>query len=216
MAVALLAVAIAGLSLQTYAQGTLRELAHDGVGLAATYEDAPLVIQGAFYVHVVSASIALVIGPVQFLRRLRERHPRLHRAGGRVYLTAVVVAAAAALLLAPWNTAGLVGLFGFGTLGVLWLVTAVRAYRAIRRGDVRSHQAWVMRSYALTFAGPTLRLWLAVLILGQVALGGATDEEAVFAAAYAVVPFLCWLPNLVVAEWLIRRRGLPAYRLAAA
>jgi hypothetical protein len=39
------------------------------------------------------------------------------------------------------------------------------------------------------------------------------DFEAVFANAYHAVPFLCWLPNAVVAEWLIRRRGLPSYRL---
>ncbi|GAA4382228.1 hypothetical protein [Agromyces bauzanensis] len=43
--------------------------------------------------------------------------------------------------------------------------------------------------------------------------GGAFDLEAAFANAYAVVPFLAWLPNLVVVEWLIRRRGLPAFRL---
>lgn len=30
------------------------------------------------------------------------------------------------------------------------------------------------------------------------------------------VPFLAWLPNVVVAERLIRRRRLPAFRLAGA
>jgi hypothetical protein len=32
----------------------------------------------------------------------------------------------------------------------------------------------------------------------------------VFANAYAPVAFLCWLPNIVIAEVIIRRRGLPS------
>lgn len=43
---------------------------------------------------------------------------------------------------------------------------------------------------------------------------GSIDVDDVFDTAYAVVPFLAWLPNIVVAEWLIRRRGLPAYRIS--
>jgi hypothetical protein len=45
--------------------------------------------------------------------------------------------------------------------------------------------------------------------------GAPFDFDSAFANAYAAVPFLAWLPNLVVAEWLIRRRGLPSYRLTA-
>ena len=40
------------------------------------------------------------------------------------------------------------------------------------------------------------------------------DFDHVFDRAYAVLPFLCWLPNLVFAEWLLRRRGLPALHLS--
>jgi hypothetical protein len=36
------------------------------------------------------------------------------------------------------------------------------------------------------------------------------------AQAYAPLPFLAWLPNVVIAEIMIRRRGLPALRIASA
>ena len=62
-------------------------------------------------------------------------------------------------------------------------------------------------------AAVTLRMWIGVLVTVQALPGGEFDFEAAFANAYAVVPFLAWLPNLVVAEWLIRRRGLPSFRL---
>ena len=162
----------------------------------------------------VAAGIALLLGPLQFWRSLRDRAPRVHRAVGKTYLVAVLVGGVAATALAPVNSAGFVGMFGFGTLGILWMWTAWRGYRAIRTGDVRGHQAWMIRNFALTYAAVMLRLWLGVLMGVQVpGIDSAADAEAAFANAYAAVPFLCWLPNLVVAELLVRasaRAGLPA------
>jgi len=110
----------------------------------------------------------------------------------------------------------MVGFFGFAALDVLWAYTALRGYRAIRGGDLAGHQAWMIRNYAFTYAAPILRIWLGVLIVVQLPFAEVgADFDALFTNAYQVVPFRCWLPNVVVAEWLIRRRGLPSYRLSA-
>jgi uncharacterized membrane protein len=206
--------AIAVFAVVPYLTASLAELSDAGVGLADTYDGRPAVVQAAFYAHIVAGGLALVTGPFQFWRGLRDRHREVHRWIGRGYLAAVAIAGVAGLVIAPFSEAGLAGFVGFGTLAVLWLATAWRAYRAIRAGDVPSHRAWMMRNFALTYAAVTLRLWLGVL-LGVQALPGGFDFESAFANAYGVVPFLAWLPNLVVAEWLIRRRGLPSYRISA-
>lgn len=212
--VLLSSVAIVAFAVTPYLTTPLHELAGDQVGLAGAYEGQPAWVLTAFYVHVVAAGIALLIGPLQFWRSLRDRAPRVHRAVGKTYLVAVLVGGVAATALAPVNSAGFVGMFGFGTLGILWMWTAWRGYRAIRTGDVRGHQAWMIRNFALTYAAVMLRLWLGVLMGVQVpGIESAADAEAAFTNAYAAVPFLCWLPNLVVAELLIRRRGLPTLRL---
>lgn len=217
--VALLAVAIAGYSVWLYATSSLAALAVGEQGLASTYVDTPGLVQVVLYIHIAAGSLALVIGPLQFVAAIRRRAPRIHRVVGRVYLGAVAIAAIASLAILPFNSAAFVGLFGFGALAVLWLITLVKAVVAIRRGDVPNHRAWMMRNYALTFAAPTLRLWLGVLIMVQVlaatSSGAAVDIDVIFATAYAAVPFLCWIPNLIVAEWLIRRRGLPSFRIGA-
>ncbi len=210
--VSLLAVAVSAIAIGQYATSRLTEQAADGAPIAMSFADRPLPLLVAFYLHVGTGSMVLVIGAAQFSATLRTRWPRLHRVLGRCYLTGVAVAALAALTIAPFGAGRLAGFFGFSSLAVLWLLTGFRAYRAIRCGDVESHQGWMIRNYALTFAAPTLRIWLALLIAVQVA--GGADGERAFATAYAAVPFLCWLPNLVVAEWLVRRRGLPSYRLA--
>lgn len=211
--VLLTAVAIVAFAAAPYFSASLTELADRGVGLAPTYAQAHPLVQGALYAHIVGGAVALVAGPLQFWRGLRTRLPRLHRWTGRVYLAGVGVGGLAGLVIAPSSPAGYVGLFGFGTLAVLWLLTAWRAYRAIRRGDVPSHRAWMIRNYALTYAAVTLRLWLPLLLLTPLVLGQPWGFDTAFADAYAAVPFLSWLPNLVVAERLIRRRGLPSYRL---
>ncbi|WP_404434424.1 DUF2306 domain-containing protein [Microbacterium lacus] len=210
--VLLSALAIVAFSAAPYFTASLGDLAADDVGLASTYASAPPFVQGALYVHIVGGAVALVVGPLQSWRGLRARVPRVHRLLGRTYLISVAVASVGGLMIAPSSPAGFVGFFGFSTLAVLWLITGWRAYRSIRRGDVPSHNAWMIRNYALTFAGVTLRIWLPLLLLGPLVLGLPWEFDAAFANAYAAVPFLCWLPNLLVAEWLIRRRGLPSYR----
>lgn len=212
--VVLSSLAIAVFAVVPYLTASLADLSDAGVGLADTYDGRPAVVQAAFYAHIVAGGLALVVGPFQFWRGLRDRHRSVHRWIGRGYLAAVAIAGVAGLVIAPFSEAGLAGLVGFGTLAVLWLATTWRAYRAIRSGDVANHRAWMMRNFALTYAAVTLRLWLG-LLLGLQALPGGFDFDAAFANAYGVVPFLAWLPNLVVAEWLIRRRGLPSYRISA-
>ncbi|MUN07969.1 DUF2306 domain-containing protein [Agromyces luteolus] len=208
---------IAAFAVVPYLTSSLPALAESGAGgLADHYAAQPAFVLVAFYVHIVAGGIALVASPFQFWRGLRDRAPRVHRWTGRVALVAIAIAGLAGLALAPFSAAGLVGTFGFGTLAVLWVVSGWRGYRAIRTGDVPSHRAWMMRTFALTYAAVTLRIWLPLLMFAQVPFAGAAgfDADAAFANAYAVVPFLCWLPNLLVAEWLIRRRGLPSYRIA--
>jgi uncharacterized membrane protein len=97
-------------------------------------------------------------------------------------------------------------------LAVLWLWFARSAYTSIRAGDVVAHRRWAIRTFAMTYAGVTLRLWLGVLIGAQVGLVGTPDDVA-FDRAYLLVAFLSWVPNLLVAERLLAtrpERGDPA------
>ncbi|GAA1912741.1 DUF2306 domain-containing protein [Streptantibioticus ferralitis] len=215
--IALSSLAITGYFVGQYGQGTLDALAHQHVGLASTYAPQAWPIQVAFYLHIAFAGLALALGPWQFSRRLRNRHIRIHRAIGRSYMITVAIGAVSAFVMSMFSSVGFLGFFGFGSLAVLWGWTAWRGYRAIRQRDVRSHQAWMIRNFALTYAAVTLRTWLGVLIFAQVPfVHGGDAFNRIFAQAYAPLPFLCWLPNVVIAEIMIRRRGLPAMHISSA
>ena len=163
----------------------------------------------SLFVHAFSGGLALLIGPFQFLDGFRKRRPALHRWMGRIYLIAILIGGLSAFLIAPGMISGLVGEIGLMSLAVLWLWTGTMAYRSIRAGNIKSHREWMIRSYALTFAAATLRLWLGILIGTQVPFlatkyGG--DFDALFVEAYRVVMWLCWVPNLIIAETIIQRR----------
>jgi uncharacterized membrane protein len=161
------------------------------------------------FVHAVSGGIALLLGPFQFLIKLRNRHPILHRWTGRIYLTAILFGGISAFIIAPGIISGLVGQFGLLMLAILWLWTGLMAYINIRAGNVEIHHEWMIRNYALTFAAATLRIWLGVLIGTQIPFletKYAGNFEALFVEVYRVVMWISWVPNLIIAEILIERR----------
>lgn len=171
------------------------------------------------FVHIFSGGIALILGPFQFLSKLRDRKPTLHRWMGRIYLLGVLFAGLSAFIIAPGMISGLVGEFGLISLAVLWLSTGFMAYANIRAGNVDAHREWMIRNYALTFAAATLRLWLGSLIATQLPFlqtKYAGDFEALFVEVYRVVMWISWVPNLIVAEMILQRRREIQVELPAA
>ena len=155
----------------------------------------------ALLVHFAGGGLALALGPFQFRASHRARRPALHRWMGRLYVAAILGSGVAGLALAFYSQGGVTAHAGFASLAALWLATTVAAFVAIRQGDTAAHQRWMIRSFALTFAAVTLRVYIPV----SLSMGAA------FETAYPVIAWACWVPNLIVAEWLfvprVRRTG---------
>ena len=149
----------------------------------------------AFDLHILLAPVALILVPFQFWTRLRTRRPALHRWLGRLYAVAILISGIAGLQIAIGTNAGPVAAWGFGLLAVLWMaVTGYAVWLAVLR-RIADHRRWMIRSAALTLAGTTLRLELPLLAMG---FG--------FETGYVIVAWACWVPNALLAEWLLRRQ----------
>jgi uncharacterized membrane protein len=149
-----------------------------------------LMVRPWLAIHAGFAATALLIGPFQFVQRLRTARPRLHRWIGRTYVAACLIGGPAGLMLAYGTDAGPIAQVGFGLLGICWIACAAQAWRLALAGRFVEHRRWMIRSFALTFAAVTLRLYLPVApILGYPFLDG-----------YRAISWLCWVPNLIVAE----------------
>ncbi|OYD48275.1 DUF2306 domain-containing protein [Acidovorax kalamii] len=157
----------------------------------------------AFIVHAVSASLALMLGPLQLLVALRQRYPAAHRWTGRAYVLAIAVAWLSSLPLAANAMTGVVAAVGFFALGLAWVVATGWGVACALQRRFAEHRRWMLRSYALTAAAITLRIYLG--------LGAAAGVD--IEVSYPFIAWLCWVPNLLVAEWYLRRSG-PQARLS--
>ncbi|GAB3909905.1 hypothetical protein GCM10028803_48520 [Larkinella knui] len=154
--------------------------------------------RSVFFTHVGLGAVALGLGPFQFSRQLRQRRVGLHRRLGKIYVFSILVGSTAAFCTAWFADTGWVAAVGFAGLATAWFYTTFRAYRAIRRGQIRSHQEWMFRSYAATLSAVTLRI---ILPLELAAF------QLPFSVAYPIVAWMCWVPNLIFVEWWILRKN---------
>ncbi|MFF5226009.1 DUF2306 domain-containing protein [Dactylosporangium sp. NPDC000521] len=167
------------------------------LGVAGTAHYATLVA------HIFTAAVALILGPLQFMARVRAR-PRVHRTIGRVYLLGgVLPSAVTAVPVALWSGRP-VTQAGLTVAAVLWLITGGLAYRAARRRDFTAHREWMLRNYALTFLAVTARVLVPLLLLVRLPF----TAESAATLAPTLIPFgqtAGWIINLTVAEAFIRR-----------
>jgi uncharacterized membrane protein len=171
----------------------------------ARFMAAPLPIA----LHIVSAALFCVLGAFQFDAAIRQRFPRLHRIAGRLV---VVPSGLLAALTGLWMTtasaipAELQGelLHAVRIAVALAMTLAIMiSVRAVWQRRIAQHQAWMVRAYALgQGAGTQVLILLPVTLI----VGAPTFlfRDVLMASAWAL--------NLVVAEWLIRRR-LPSTQL---
>jgi len=148
-----------------------------------------------FVVHALSGSVALISGPLQFNRLLRNKNRNLHRVIGRLYVWAIWLASVGGLWSAIFFNVNIAAKLAFGTLAILWFSTTTVAYLHIRNRKIREHREWMIRSFALSLFFVTFSFWTP----------GLASTNLPEAAAYPLGVFLSWFLNLILAELWIRR-----------
>jgi uncharacterized membrane protein len=150
--------------------------------------------------HVIPGVLFAVLGPLQFVRRVRIQHSWWHRWSGRlVVLTGMVIAISGlalgfttALSYAGWAETAPIVVFA-----PLLLFALLKAVAYIRSGEVAQHREWMIRAFAIGVSAGTVRV-----ISFAVALSHAARQ-----APRAVIPSLFWagfLLSLAAGEAWIR------------
>lgn len=141
-----------------------------------------------FYLHITFGGVALLVGWIQFSKKMRIKYPKLHRIIGKIYVASVLISGVPSFYIALHASGGLSPKLGFSIGAILWVFFTYNAYAQIRKGNIEAHKKFMMYSYGGTFGAVTLRLWLPILIwiFGE------------FILAYQVVAWLSWLPNLFI------------------
>lgn len=150
----------------------------------------------AFYGHITFGGLALLIGWLQFSNKLRIKNTGLHRRIGKTYVMSVFISGVCGLFIALYATGGIISILGFFLLGLIWLTTTILSFKAVKKGNVALHEKLMIFSYAACFAAVTLRVWLPLL----------TFAMGEFNSAYRIVAWLCWVPNIIVAYFIVRNK----------
>lgn len=149
--------------------------------------------------HIIGAAIFIPLGAVQFVPGVRWSHPAWHRRAGRVTFVAGLVAAGSALMMTLLYSqkAGtgdllyIARIFFSSAMGISLILALV----AIRRRDVSTHRAWMIRAYAIGVAAGT-QIFTESIANALFGIGVIQNDLAKISG---------WLINLAIAEWIIRR-----------
>lgn len=151
----------------------------------------------AFYTHVFSAFIALLSGFTQFSSDILVNFKTWHRRLGMIYVgTILLINFPTGMILALFANGGLSARIAFVILDCLWFLFTFLSYKKAIQRNFKSHQEYMIRSYALTLSAITFRIWKIILVT-QLSM-----PPAVF---YTLAPWLGFIPNLLIAEWIIHR-----------
>jgi uncharacterized membrane protein len=158
--------------------------------------------------HGIAGACALLLGPLQFSDRLRQRFTKFHRVAGRIYV-------ASALILAPlgayiqyfqerngaprsFSVAGLVD-------AILLIMTTAIAFAFILNGKVQQHRQWMTRSFAVALVFVEVRV-----------VQGVTGWENLGLAATETIVWSCLAFSILSADIVLQVQELRRSRPVAA
>jgi uncharacterized membrane protein len=145
--------------------------------------------------HGIMGACALLLGPLQFSDRLRQRFAKLHRVVGRFYVAGVFIGAPMGLYIQYFEERmGGARSFSFaaGTDAALWMLTTAIAIFFILKGKVQQHRQWMTRSFAVAI------VFLEVRVIAGVT--GWKSESAIETTVWMCVAFSLLFADMVL-QW---------------
>lgn len=157
----------------------------------------------AFYVHLASGPVSLLLGLLLISRRFRMRFPDWHRILGRIQATNVLLfVVPSGVWLACFASAGVIAGISFGLLAVLTGTCVVLGWRSAVSRRFADHQRWMSRCFLLLCSAVVIRV-----------IGGVATTLGVDAPWFnPVASWVSWLVPLAVFELTRprhRRTGRP-------
>src|ERR1700682_3051580 len=158
--------------------------------------------------HGIMAACALLLGPMQFSDRLRQRYAKFHRVVGRFYVAGVFIGAPLGFYI-PYceERLGCARSFSFAafTDAAIWMLTTAIALYFILKGKVQLHRQWMTRSFAVAIVFLEVRVVL-----------GITGWERLGPSVVETVVWMCVAFSLLFADFVLQWQDFSRSRPAPA
>jgi Predicted membrane protein (DUF2306) len=164
--------------------------------------DFPGAYRWAFYTHILSGPVSLILGLILVGEGFRSRFPKWHRYLGRLQVSCVILLVTpSGLWMAFFAAAGPIASAGLATLAIATATFASLGARSAVARRFAVHRRWMWRCYLLLCSAVVIRL-----------IGGLATVTGV--AAPWIDPLAAWVSWLAplaafeFREWTRRRPGL--------
>jgi uncharacterized membrane protein len=150
--------------------------------------------------HGIAGACALLLGPMQFSDRLRDRFRQLHRVVGRIYVAGVFLASPLGIYIQYFQERmGVPRSFSIAAAvdALLWMITAGTAMVFILKGKVQEHRQWMTRSFAV-----------ALVFLEVRVIGGVTGWENLDPHANETIVWSCLAFSILSADFVLQWQQL--------
>ncbi|HYA63834.1 MAG TPA: DUF2306 domain-containing protein [Candidatus Sulfotelmatobacter sp.] len=150
--------------------------------------------------HGVAGACALLLGPMQFSDRLRDRFRQVHRVAGRIYVAGVFVAAPLGFYIQYFQERmGDPRSFSIAAAvdAALWVITTGIALVFVLKGKVQEHRQWMTRSFAV-----------ALVFLEVRVIGGVGGWENLDVHANETIVWACLASSILLADLVLQWQKL--------
>ena len=150
-----------------------------------------------FYAHVYTSIFVLMAG---FLAILRKNFgiKDFHKSAGKIYIFLILILAApSGIYMGIFANGNFFAKLSFVILGSLWWFSTFKAFQLARSKKFKEHKKWMWRSFALTLSAITLRMWKVFIVY----LFHPNPMDV-----YQIIAWLGWIPNILLIEFLIRKK----------
>lgn len=189
-----------------------RGFTRDLTGISYIYTSGGSLPNAGIFSHMLLGAVVALLAPLQLLSFIRERWPRVHRAGGYLLATAAILTAVGGwiYIVVRGTIGGVMMDIGFGAYGVCLMAAAVMTVYHARRRDRKRHRQWALRFFFLAIASWLYRVHYA----GWYAITDGMASEKDFSGLFDQVQnFAFFVPYLVVLEIYFRFHRRPRRRI---
>lgn len=159
-----------------------------------------------FIGHIAGASASLLLGPLQFSNKIRNKYTKYHRTAGKIFIIGSLIAAICAFRInlmydcKPCRVS-------LGILSVIWFGCTLAAWWAIKNRNIKAHRQFMVRSYTAALAFVFIRIFT---IFGYKSIFPFLDTTM---DRRITAEWLCWVIPFLIIEiymnwWPSLKKGL--------
>jgi uncharacterized membrane protein len=153
----------------------IAEIIPDGGGQGPDFDSGFRVPPVLTLLHIIPGLIFMILGPIQFIKSIRDRYRSFHRYSGWIFIIATYIIGLSAVLmpLISMPLGGISEATGSLFFAVFFLFAVTQALRYILIKQIALHREWMLRTFAIGVAIATVRPTMALAFV----IFGLTPQE---------------------------------------